>query len=302
MLVAIEGVDRTGKSTLAAELREAWGAEVVHAGPPRSGSLVEYEDPLAQYDPLSGDSLVLDRWHVGEYVWPEIFRRQTDMIDPAVRRHVEMFMCSRACVVVYATRDYDEVRQDLIDHDEPLRPASLALALQRFDEALNHGHNRGFVFEHDHARLHLEPHDISFVAGQADSDVWPLHAITSSWIGHPDPIWGVAVSGMTDGLGIPGRVRDGLHPAVAHLLRGLPETAWRGVALVEVDGMRPETFERFASTADPLYWIAVGDEARELVSENSGAAGVYSPGFSVLRQRSIPDVLSALQGDLSEDQ
>ena len=265
MLIAIEGVDLTGKSTLAAELAEAWGASVTHAGPPSYGSLVEYEDPLALYDPLGDEHVVLDRWHVGEYVWPAIFRRPTDLCDPAVRRHVEMFMCSRGCTVVYTTRDYVSLHEALGDSDEPLRPSHLARALELFDDALNEGHNRGFVFDHDHERRRLEPHDLSFVAGQASEDVWPLHAVTPAWIGHPEPRYVIAVSGHSDLL--PGRDGPGLDPTVAHLLRSLPERAWRGFALVEVGRMSEDQLRSFALAADPRGWITVGDEANEMVRE-----------------------------------
>lgn len=291
MLVAIEGVDLTGKSTLAAELRETWGASVTHAGPPECGSLAEYEDAIALYDPLSGENVVLDRWHVGEYVWPEIFRRPTDMVDPAVRRHVEMFMCSRGCVIVYATRDYGELHAALSLSDEPLRPTSLALALQRFDEALNDGHNRGFVFEHDHEHRHLTAIDLGFVCGQADDDVRPLHGTTSDWIGHPDPNWVVAVDGMTDG--IVGRQGAGLHPAVAQILRAMPEQAWRGFAIVDVAGMSDMALAEFARLADPYGWVALGDSARERVLEVAAPSVCFSPGYAVLKQR---DLAEALEG------
>jgi hypothetical protein len=266
MLIAIEGVDLTGKSTLAAELEDAWGALVYHAGPPTGGSLVAYEDPIAWYDPLGTEHVILDRWHVGEYVWPAIFRRPTDMVDPAVRRHVEMFMCSRGCTVVYATRDYVSLHEALGDSDEPLRPASLAYALELFDEALNVGHNRGFVFDHDHQLRHLLPMDLEFVAGQAFDDVAPMHGCTKEWIGHPNPRHVVVLSGHSD-WGVPGRLGDGLDPTVAHLLRELPERAWRGVAMVESDGLSDEGLRALSLTADPRGWITVGRDAHERVHD-----------------------------------
>lgn len=299
MLVAIEGVDRTGKSTLASELQDAWQAEVIHAGRPEYGSLFEYEDTIAAYDPLEGDHVILDRWHVGEYVWPEIFKRPTDMTDPAIRRHVEMFMCSRGCVVIYATRDYDELREDLVANDEPLRPAALPLALQRFDEALNYGHNRGFVFEHDHRLRHLSPDDITFVAAQASEDVWPLHGITRRWIGHPNPVWAIVTSGYGDDQiagvtsEIPGRAESELDPTVANILREIPEQAWRGFALADVTGMHPDAFAEFARLADPLHWVCLGEEARELVYGLGARKSSFSPNYRVLGSPSMSDVMAA---------
>jgi hypothetical protein len=261
VLVAIEGTDLTGKSTLAAELADAWGARVIHAGPPpKRGSLVAYEDPLIDHDVLGGEHLILDRWHVGEYVWPAIFRRPTDYIDPAIRRHVEMFMCSRGCTVVYATRNYDEHRQALADSDEPLRPSHLARALDLFDDALNEGQNRGFAFDHDHERLHLSPQDVEFVAGQAFDDVAQLHGATSRWIGHPQPRYAIAVHGCSD-TEIPGRTGDGLDPTLAQVLRALPKRAWRGFAVVDTATVTPDQLWAWAQTANPHGWIAMGEDA-----------------------------------------
>lgn len=265
MLVAIEGADLTGKSTLAAELASAWNARIIHAGAPQAGALVEYEDPLKDYDPLHEVSVILDRWHVGEYVWPAIFRRPTDYIDPAVRRHIEMFMCSRGCTVVYASREYIGHHDALRDSDEPLRPSHLARALELFDDALNDGHNRGFVFDHDHEERHLSPTDIEFVAGQAFDDVAALHSVSPCWIGHPQPRYVIAVHGRTVPGQPPGRIGDGLDPTVAQTLRALPDRAWRGFAVVDTALMAPDQLQRWAQLASPRGWITMGEDAHQAV-------------------------------------
>jgi hypothetical protein len=136
--------------------------------------------------------------------------------------------------------------------------------LELFDDALNEGHNRGFVFDHDHQLRHLNPQDLEFVAGQAFDDVAPLHGITPGWIGHPDPRYIIAVSGHTD-WGIPGRKGDGLDPTVAHLLRSLPERSWRGFALLDVDGLSDDALSAFARNADPRGWVTIGADANERV-------------------------------------
>jgi thymidylate kinase len=76
-IVLIEGVDGTGKSTLAHELHKHGSRRaLLHAGPPRSLSIFnEYVQPLQiAYD---GWTVICDRWHLGEAVWPTIFGRES---------------------------------------------------------------------------------------------------------------------------------------------------------------------------------------------------------------------------------
>ena len=131
MLFVIEGLDRTGKSRLARRIATKIGGRVIHAGPPKRGSIEEYETSLNDYDPTSGEHFILDRWHIGETVWPKIFGRQTDM-DLAVKRHVTMFMESRGAVTIYGRRDLDKLRHEMVKYDEPLHPDKVYEADQRF--------------------------------------------------------------------------------------------------------------------------------------------------------------------------
>lgn len=284
MLVAVEGVNLTGKSVLVGELAEAFpGSDVVAmpSVPVEFGSLVAYEDAIGWYDPLGETAMLLERSQLGEYVWPELERRSTDMIDPAIRRHVEMFMCSRGCVTIYATREYSELHEAWQVAGDPLRPAALALALERYDQALSRSHSRGFVFEHDHAHRHLSPKDVSFVAGQADDDVRPFYGVTHSWIGTPKPRWVIASSGYSD-QDVPGRRGADLDPTIAHLLRNIPERAWRGVALVNIEAMSDEGLREFARLADAEAWITVDDVAKDRVSDIVYPRRSWSLGYAVI--------------------
>lgn len=75
MILIFEGADGTGKTTAslkAAYERPAWYR---HAGAPTAVSWRdEYVKPLKAF---TDADLVLDRWHVGEAVWPEIFGRSS---------------------------------------------------------------------------------------------------------------------------------------------------------------------------------------------------------------------------------
>src|SRR4051812_36778846 len=82
LLIVVEGNDLCGKTSLARRIAQLIGGEVRHAGPPTRCSIEEYETALDGYDPRSGEHLILDRWHVGEYVWLKIFGRESDFDVP----------------------------------------------------------------------------------------------------------------------------------------------------------------------------------------------------------------------------
>lgn len=107
VLVLIEGVDRTGKSTLAGviadllrRLHPADRVELLRAGPPVKHPLDEYERPLFHYRPGSGHHIICDRWHIGERVYPLVFDRKTALTN-ASTSHIEAFLRSRGALLVY---------------------------------------------------------------------------------------------------------------------------------------------------------------------------------------------------------
>lgn len=107
MLIIIEGPDGVGKTTLIERLikqieHEDPGEkiEVLHKGPPKSHPLDEYEVPLFNYRPGRGHHIICDRWHVGEWVYPEALSRPS-MATKAIWFHIEMFLHSRGAIVIY---------------------------------------------------------------------------------------------------------------------------------------------------------------------------------------------------------
>lgn len=78
-LIILEGMDRTGKSTVASKL-ESEGYSVVHLGaPPAEMSSEEYKAQIIDLLMSSRDEpvgLVLDRSHYGELVWPFVYNRK----------------------------------------------------------------------------------------------------------------------------------------------------------------------------------------------------------------------------------
>jgi hypothetical protein len=108
MLIIIEGPDGAGKTTLVGQLcvQDTYHHDlpvvppiVLHARPPKRHPLDEYVVPLASYPVAWGRTIICDRWHVGETVYPAVLGRDTQY-DVAVRRYVDLFLRSRGALIV----------------------------------------------------------------------------------------------------------------------------------------------------------------------------------------------------------
>jgi hypothetical protein len=117
MFIILEGCDGSGKSTLAEHIGNALAdanptdkIEHWHAGPPSPGQhpLDLYERPLWDYRPGTGHHIIADRWHVGEWIYPEILGR-TSRADLATWRHIDLFLQSRGAIMVHASPPLPQV-------------------------------------------------------------------------------------------------------------------------------------------------------------------------------------------------
>ena len=85
-LVLLEGLDRTGKSTVASYF-ETLGFEKIHLSAPPKGTTSDqyFQDMADLLSSAANKDIVLDRTHYGELVWPEVYGRKSlldeEMID-----------------------------------------------------------------------------------------------------------------------------------------------------------------------------------------------------------------------------
>jgi hypothetical protein len=139
LLLLIDGPDLTGKSALAARLRDELGFTVVHrTGPPLSSSWIDYGDApeLRSYRPGDGIDVVCDRWHYSEAVWPYVFGRPTDM-NAALFSRIEERLSELGAIAVYARRGQSVLEQALLENpDEPVRPDQVEEVLRLYDEVM----------------------------------------------------------------------------------------------------------------------------------------------------------------------
>lgn len=127
MLIIVEGPERSGKSQLCTRLAGALKqyddtAPVVwHRGPPLDHPLNEYEKPLWHYYPGRGEHIIIDRWHVGELVYPQVLSGRRSKMTLAVLAHIERFLWARGAILVemlgdddYLLRRWDETPRQRI--------------------------------------------------------------------------------------------------------------------------------------------------------------------------------------------
>lgn len=91
-LILLEGLDRTGKSTVAAYF-ETLGFERIHlSAPPKGTTADQYlQEMLDLISSAATKDIVLDRTHYGELVWPQIYGRKPLLDEEAIEalREVE---------------------------------------------------------------------------------------------------------------------------------------------------------------------------------------------------------------------
>ena len=141
MLIVLEGPDGVGKSTLARQLHDVIQlvdprSTVVsmHKGPPTSHPLDEYLLPLLNYRPGTNVHYVLDRWHWGEFVYPQLLGRKTQL-DAASWWYLNQYVRRLGGVVVLCHASTESVIAEHTARGETMHAADHEVATKLFVEA-----------------------------------------------------------------------------------------------------------------------------------------------------------------------
>lgn len=102
MIIVVEGCDKTGKTSLCAELSRCTGVPVKKFGPPSDRVLGEYFEAVD-----SGHDFVADRFHLGELVYAPIYRGYVP--DPALVERLEDRLVARGALLVLMEDDVPAV-------------------------------------------------------------------------------------------------------------------------------------------------------------------------------------------------
>lgn len=125
--VILEGSDGTGKSTLAGVYAKLHGYDVIHKSAPTTKFFdTEYYFPL-----LKGSKAVLDRWHIGEAIWPAVFGRESlyDSVGDLTLVHNAILKLGAAVFIL--VRPERGIVQELERRGEPDEAIEAAILGQR---------------------------------------------------------------------------------------------------------------------------------------------------------------------------
>jgi hypothetical protein len=128
-LIILEGLDRTGKSSVA-QMFEAQGFELIHMSAPPKGCtpdqyVGEMVDLLSTY---AGKDVVMDRSHYGETVWPQIYGRKSLISDEDMEMLREIEATMDVTRILMHDPDSKTHWQRCVDNKEPLTQAQFVKA------------------------------------------------------------------------------------------------------------------------------------------------------------------------------
>lgn len=135
-LIILEGPNGAGKSTLASALP----GRVIHRGPPKTSHLLrEYLVEIQRYcpNPLGLDSLVLDRWHLGELVYPKLQVGRESLATRETLAYLQLWLLSRGAVLVHVTADPKRIIRRLRKRGEPVNTALIRSEVDLFWQAFD---------------------------------------------------------------------------------------------------------------------------------------------------------------------
>lgn len=135
MLIVVEGVDGSGKSTFVSDLSHMMPDNTwhLHKGPIQRHPLAEYVDDLMAYNP-GKDNVAADRWHVGEMVYGPLYRGESK-VTSVLDRYITMFLESRGAELLWMDTPFDLVMERLTKRGEDfLQPQHVRLVHQFYEE------------------------------------------------------------------------------------------------------------------------------------------------------------------------
>lgn len=128
-LVLLEGLDRTGKSTVA-EYFETLGFELHHmSAPPKGTTSDQYmQDMIDLISSAANKDMVLDRTHYGELVWPQIYGRKSLLSEEDIDALREIEDSVGVQRIWMTDDDLKAHWQRCVDNKEPLDKAQFTRA------------------------------------------------------------------------------------------------------------------------------------------------------------------------------
>jgi tRNA uridine 5-carbamoylmethylation protein Kti12 len=140
MIIFIEGIDKSGKSTLAKYLAKAFNLEIQHLSKPKT------KDPFIEYSDLIENltsPIIYDRTFLGEYVYANLWRNGCT-ITPEQFRYLEAKLLNRCTnelklpfYLIYACAPKEVIEQRcLLEKEELLQIDQIEKGLALYAEIM----------------------------------------------------------------------------------------------------------------------------------------------------------------------
>lgn len=128
-IIIIEGVDKTGKSTLAKKVSEETGYPVVHLGvPPDKG----YYRKLRRLINKGKEGVIFDRFHWGDVAYHGITREKR-ALTPEEFTKIEGRLDELGAVVIYCHSGFNAIwRRFKEDKEELINPESIPIIQEQY--------------------------------------------------------------------------------------------------------------------------------------------------------------------------
>lgn len=127
MITIIEGTDGVGKTSYAKRLAEQTSADYLHASEPKTlnwaNEYVFSLNPAKNY--------VLDRWHVGEMIWPKYFDRDSLFPNIYTFNACNTFLSALNTHIIIIKRDEKEIIKTLTERGETQQQIETSILAQR---------------------------------------------------------------------------------------------------------------------------------------------------------------------------
>ena len=143
--ICLEGVDRTGKSSVA-EYYKTQGYEVVHMNAPDKkysepgytgpGYVDELLETYMQYD---GKKVIFDRTIYGEKVWPTVFGRKSKLSDEDFDALKDFEDQNDTQYILMHDPNFEAHWQRCVDCNEPLTRSQFNTAIAMYERLINDG-------------------------------------------------------------------------------------------------------------------------------------------------------------------
>lgn len=156
-LLILEGLDRTGKSSVAEHFK-AKGFELIHQSAPPKGMTADLflEEMIQLVSSASAKDVVLDRSYYGELVWPSVYGRESLLTEESLEVLKELEQSVGTSKILMVDQNVEAHWKRCVDNNEPMTKPQFIKARGLFTTlAEGHGFSRRTI--HDWPELVVAP-------------------------------------------------------------------------------------------------------------------------------------------------